>query len=251
MGSAETRRVDVRLVAATDADLGALVRTGRFRAPLLHRLAGFEIHLPALDERRSDIGRLLYTFLARELTALGESPDDFAWLSTALVARLVRFSWPGNVRQLRFAAHRLATAHAAGTPAAELVAVLGSLLEEPVEPAPPPAAPPPPPASLLPATPTGRWRPVYRKKSEVGEEELLAALAAHRYELKPTAAALGVPRTVLYELIESSPRVRKAAELGQAEIAAALAAAGGDVEAAALALEVSAQGLKRRLRALG
>ena len=51
-------RVDVRLIAATDANLEERIREGRFKAPLLHRLAGYEIRVPPLRERREDIGPL-------------------------------------------------------------------------------------------------------------------------------------------------------------------------------------------------
>ena len=84
VGSARTRRVDVRVIAATDADLAGAVDGGRFRAPLLHRLSGWEIRLPALAELRADVGRLLVHFLEQELRELGEesfSPsteNDFA-----------------------------------------------------------------------------------------------------------------------------------------------------------------------------
>ena len=67
VGAVEPRKVDVRVIAATDARLGEAISTGRFRAPLLHRLAGYSIHLPSLVERRDDAGRLLFVFLAREL----------------------------------------------------------------------------------------------------------------------------------------------------------------------------------------
>ena len=105
---------DARIVAATDADLESAIAEEGFRAPLLHRLGGFEIHLPALAERRDDIGRLLIHFLRRELEASGDlvplerrgSPQR-PWLPAKLVARLALFDWPGNVRQLRNAARRL------------------------------------------------------------------------------------------------------------------------------------------------
>src|SRR5262249_13655296 len=71
VGSEAPQRVDVRVVAATDADLEAAVAQGRFRAPLLHRLRGCEIRLPPLRERRDDVGRLLVSFLRRELAELG------------------------------------------------------------------------------------------------------------------------------------------------------------------------------------
>ncbi len=71
LGSEETRKVDVRLISATDADLEAGVAAERFRAPLLHRLAGFELRLPPLRDRRDDFGRLFLHFLCQELAAVG------------------------------------------------------------------------------------------------------------------------------------------------------------------------------------
>ena len=109
IGSASPLHVDVRVVAATDADLERKVETGDFRAPLLHRLAGFDLRLPPLRERRDDVGRLLLHFLRHELAGIGEANRldptaagfDARWLPPSLVARLARYDWPGNVRQLR------------------------------------------------------------------------------------------------------------------------------------------------------
>ncbi len=255
VGSAEARRVDVRVVAATDADLESEVAGGRFRAPLLHRLAGYEIRLPPLTERRSDVGRLLYHFLERELRELGSGlseavdADGRLWPPAPLVARLARYDWPGNVRQLANVARRLAIARQAGG-AIALEPFIESLLAGESDSRPAFAAPAPV-AAPAEVSPTGKWRPVYRKASEVSDDELIAALRAHSFELKPTAEALGVSRSVLYQLIESSPRVRKAADLDREEIEQALARAGDDPAAAAAALEVSAQGLKLRMRTLG
>ena len=77
VGTQSPQRVDVRVLAATDADLEARAAAGEFRAPLLHRLAGYEIWLPPLRERRDDVGRLLIHFLRRELAPLGEAS---AWI---------------------------------------------------------------------------------------------------------------------------------------------------------------------------
>lgn len=249
LGSAKSRQVDVRVVAASDAHLEAMIGEGRFRAPLFHRLAGFEIQVPPLRQRRSDVGRLLQAFLDQEL---GTADPDRSWLPASLVGRLARYSWPGNVRQLRFAAQRLAAAHRTGASSSALTAVLSSLLDAPQgEPSAPedPESRRPAPSGAMP--PTKRWRPVYRKKEEIGEEELLEVLRAHSFELKPAAEALGISRTSLYELIASSPRIRTAAELEAREIEEALARCGGEAEAAARTLEVSLQGLKRRMKALG
>jgi len=93
--------------------------------------------------------------------------------------------------------------------------------------------------------------PRRRKPSEIGDDELVELLRAHRFNLRGAAATLGISRTSLYALVEQCPRLRKAANLGRVEIVAGLAAAGGDVDAAAAVLEVSSLGLKRRVRELG
>ena len=265
VGGAENARVDVRVIAATDADLDDAVAAGRFRAPLLHRLAGWEIRLPALAERRADVGRLLVHFLDEELRQLGAEglldtsrSMDRPWATASLVARLARYDWPGNVRQLRNVARRMAiTSHA--DPAASLSSAVEPLLAPAspsssgvTAPADPPATTPAP-SSPDPAgaSPTGRWRPVYRKASDVSEDELIAALRAQKWDLKPAAEALGVSRSVLYQLIDKSPRARTAAQLERDEAEAALARHDGDVVATAAELEVSAQGLKLRMKALG
>ena len=90
-------RVDVRIVAATHQDLERLVREGRFREDLFHRLNVIRIHLPALRERREDIPLLLRHFLERAAEELGEEPK----VPTPEVERyLSGLDWPGNVRQL-------------------------------------------------------------------------------------------------------------------------------------------------------
>jgi two-component system nitrogen regulation response regulator GlnG len=248
LGSVETHPVDVRILAATDAALEAAIAEGRFRAPLLHRLAGFEIRVPALRERRDDIARLFFYFLGEESRALGGKELDFGspqrpWPPADLVARLVEDDWPGNVRQLRNVTRRLLIARRDGLRDRDLGRLVEELLHQEAvrEPIPPPS-----PAAPLAMPPVRR----YRKPSEVSEEELLEALEAHRWQLKPAAQALGVSRGTLYRLIENS-KVCKAADLDPAEIQEALARHGGDVGAAAGELKVSPQGLKRRVTALG
>ncbi len=253
VGSARTRRVDVRVIAATDADLTSAASAGRFRTPLLHRLAGWEIRLPALTERRGDIGRLLMHFLEHELGQLGDEDLTIStrrpWASAPLAARLARYDWPGNVRQLRNVARRLAITHHAD-PDAALDAAVEPLLTE----SSPQAESSPSenhesssaePAAAIPV------RRRLRKPSEVSDDELLAALEAHDYKLQLAAEALGLSRINLYRLIDSRPDLRKATDLKQEEIETALSQRDGDVEAAAADLRVSSQGLKRRMSALG
>ncbi len=90
-------RVDVRIIAATHQNLEELVRQGRFREDLFHRLNVIRIHLPALRERREDIPLLMRHFLAHAAKELG---CETKVLMPSAAERLKRLNWPGNVRQL-------------------------------------------------------------------------------------------------------------------------------------------------------
>ncbi|HYO14257.1 MAG TPA: sigma 54-interacting transcriptional regulator [Thermoanaerobaculia bacterium] len=254
IGSQAPQRVDVRVVAATDSDLEEKVRREQFRAPLLHRLAGYEIWMPPLRERRDDIGRLLLHFLAQELAAVGErlrldaDPEthtDELWLPPGLVARLARYDWPGNVRQLRNVARQLVIG-SRGLPRLEVGPAVERLLDES------PAAPVPHDSSTeIPVRRPEEDAGFRRKPGEVPEGELLAALRGHRWDLQAAARALRISRTSLYALIEASPNVRKAGDLRPEEIARCWEECGGDLDAMVDRLEVSKKALGRRLREMG
>ena len=113
VGASKPQRVDVRILAATDARLEEDIDAGRFRAPLLHRLSGTTIWIPPLRKRRDDLGRLLMFFLRREFEGMGRPwgvdhrGEAVPRLPAPLVARLALSSWPGNVRQLRNVARQL------------------------------------------------------------------------------------------------------------------------------------------------
>jgi transcriptional regulator with GAF, ATPase, and Fis domain len=97
VGSSRTRRVDVRVIAATHRDLEADVAAGRFRADLYYRLSVFPILLPALRERREDIPSLVWFFINRHQHDLGRR---VAQVPQAVMQALQQHAWPGNVREL-------------------------------------------------------------------------------------------------------------------------------------------------------
>ena len=239
VGSRDTRRVDVRVIAATDADLTA----EGFRSALLHRLAATLIRIPPLRERRADIARLLVHFLQQEVHALGQSallsPDDGLWLPPAVVARLCGHGWPGNVRELRNAVRQLVVS-SRGRPRLD-PGVLEMLL-------PAPAASTPEAAGSVPAA--APVAPVGRRPSEIDDDTLIRELSDHGWRIAPTARALGISRTSLYELIDHCARIRKAGDIGADELGP-LIAAGERVEEMASRLQVSVRGLKLRLTELG
>jgi len=105
VGAERGEPVDVRVVAATHRDLAALSAAGAFRQDLYFRLAGYEIRLPALRERLSDIPLLVEHFRARAVRelGLGETPPA----SRDVLAAFAAHSWPGNVRELEQAVRRL------------------------------------------------------------------------------------------------------------------------------------------------
>ncbi|MEO1370547.1 MAG: sigma 54-interacting transcriptional regulator, partial [Acidobacteriota bacterium] len=114
VGGDRAKRVDVRVLSATDLDLESAVDDDRFRGPLLYRLSGYVLRLPTLDERREDFGRLLIHFLRRELDAIGEPgrlDPPAAWFPASLCARLALMDWRGNVRQLANTARQLVIAN--------------------------------------------------------------------------------------------------------------------------------------------
>jgi two-component system, NtrC family, response regulator AtoC len=100
VGSNQTLKVDVRVVAATNRNLEALVREGKFREDLFYRLDVVPIHLPPLRERREDIPLLAQAFL-QEFAR--ENQKKITGFSTDAQEALQRYEWPGNVRELRAA----------------------------------------------------------------------------------------------------------------------------------------------------
>jgi formate hydrogenlyase transcriptional activator len=98
LGSTRTIKVDVRLVAATNRDLGKLVTDGEFRNDLYYRLNVFPVVLPPLRERRDDIPRLVRHFTQRFARRMGRRIE---YVSSTTMDALTRYSWPGNVRELQ------------------------------------------------------------------------------------------------------------------------------------------------------
>lgn len=97
LGSNRTRQIDVRVVAATNADLRKALENGTFREDLFYRLNVMPIALPSLRERKQDIPELVQRFISKFSQELGVPVDS---VSEEAMATLVNYRWPGNVRQL-------------------------------------------------------------------------------------------------------------------------------------------------------
>lgn len=105
LGEGLQRRVDVRVIAATNRPLPEAIADGRFRADLYYRLSGGLLHLPPLRDRLDDLPQLVETLLRQIMPAGAKLPDR----ENGLLARLASYDWPGNVRELRSALTRMVT----------------------------------------------------------------------------------------------------------------------------------------------
>ena len=102
VGDVETRKVDVRVLCATNRDLAAMVADGRFREDLFYRIHVINLLLPALRDRKDDVALLVESFLARHRRA-GRAKK----LSPECMEKMLAYSWPGNVRELENEIERL------------------------------------------------------------------------------------------------------------------------------------------------
>jgi len=98
VGDTRSRKVDVRIIAATNRDLKREVDAGRFRQDLFYRLSVFPVEIPALRERREDIPPLALHFIARSANRMNRPVPS---VSQATLRRLAAQDWPGNVRELQ------------------------------------------------------------------------------------------------------------------------------------------------------
>jgi DNA-binding NtrC family response regulator len=173
LGSSRTQQVDVRVLAATNANVQAEVDAGRFRSDLLYRLNTIHIHLPPLRDRGDDIVRLAHRFITRHAQRHRSSVDGF---SDAALSALRRYAWPGNVRELSHVIER-AVLMANGR-------TIG-------------------PADLrLESAPVGSAGRPPMTLEAIEEEAIRAALTRHDGNVVAAADELGMSRSALYRRME-------------------------------------------------
>ena len=173
VGSSKTRRVDVRVLAATNLDIRQAAAEGRFREDLLFRLNTVEIHLPPLRERREDIPALARHFLERQAARYRKELRGFE--PDAMQAMLA-YAWPGNIRELEHAVER-----------AVLLASGPAIAAEDL--------------SLRP--PVGSAAALEEMSLEDAERLLIRkALARYNGNVSQAADALGLSRSALYRRLE-------------------------------------------------
>ena len=179
IGSRKPIPVDVRVLVATHHDLAELIRAGKFREDLYHRIVVFPVTMPPLRERADDIGVLVEHFSALVCAQNGWKPVSF---SAEAIQTLQRQPWPGNIRELRNTVERLllfATSNVVASTTVELA---------------------------LPRSKSATQNPGGRLASKLSEQieqferaAILAALKEQKHHITNTAKALGLERSHLYK----------------------------------------------------
>jgi two-component system nitrogen regulation response regulator GlnG len=243
LGARRARNVNVRVLAATDAKLQSAIAAGTFSEALFHRLARFQIEVPSLRDRRQDIGQMLLHFLESDLNAVGElarlgsrAGEARTWLDASSVARIALGNWQGNVRHLRNVATRLAVS-SRGQDRARIDPALARMLEgKDALSSDKPSQDPTPRTPLAP--------------HEISPDKLMDTLLAHKWSPGAAAAALGISRNTLYQLIEKHPEIRTANSIPEKEILRCHEETKGDLALMSERLRVSPRSLQLRLRQL-
>ena len=181
IGGDRSITVDVRVIVATHRDLEALVREGKFRQDLFHRVFVFPLLLPPLRERREDIPGLIDHFSAQVSATNGWKPTTFTPDATAA---LQQHSWPGNIRELRNAVERLMLLATGNEVTAETVAL---------------ALPSTPAASESAFVGSGALADRVRAFEK---QTILSELKRNHNQISNTARALGLERSHLYKKAE-------------------------------------------------
>ncbi len=259
VGDTRPKRVDVRLLTATDADLETQVEQGDFSMPLLRRLEAFTVRVPPLRQRRDDIARLFFHFLRHELEQVGESwklkaptASDKPWLPVKLMRRLLTYAWPGNVAELQTVARHIAITNRGvatfgwSTWLETRLAVdrnedRGAMTQSSD------SAPSAGTAVRSEALTIARPKTDARALTDV---QIVEAMAASQFRVSRAAELLGVSRSWLHTRIEFCRELRQAKELTAAEITHAAQQCNNSLPQMVELLRVSEHGLKLRMSAL-
>lgn len=167
LGGGKEKKVDFRLVAATNKDLKALVKAGTFREDLYYRLNVIDLHLPALKDRAGDIALLTSRFL-KEFSKGKKTIDK------AAMAQLEAYSWPGNVRELRNVIEKMVVLSTSD--------VIGK--------------------ADLPPEIAGKYLAEVKESTEIDNDDIHAALLKARGNKSKAAELLGISRRTLYRKLK-------------------------------------------------
>lgn len=255
LGASSEQAVNVRIIAATDANLESLISQESFRMPLLQRLSGLVIEILPLRKRPEDIGIVLTKFIydalvsSKQIDKLVNTTNFnhcyWAWF----YAQCCTLPWLGNVRQIKNVATQLSIA----------------LLEHPniasfdwyafVEKIPTDMPGPQGPNIHVnhekPEDDTRHKETIKRKPREITDHEILRELQRNNWEIKQTADCLGISRAALYIRVDSHPEIKRAGDLSAIVLSRAYCESAGNIDTMVQHLKVSKPALRRRLHEIG
>jgi two-component system response regulator HupR/HoxA len=183
LGAQRPRKVDVRVVSATNRDLTEEVAAGRFRRDLYYRVATFPIHMPALADRAQDIPAIAARMLLQVNQAFGRQIPGFA---PQAIEKMMAYRWPGNVRELHNEIQRMVVLAPTDEP---LPASLLSIAENSHAPA-------------VARRGNSDTRPLRDQVADLERDAIEAALKRHRDNISRAADELGLSRVGLRSKIE-------------------------------------------------
>ncbi|HEX3764357.1 MAG TPA: sigma 54-interacting transcriptional regulator, partial [Kofleriaceae bacterium] len=198
VGGAETIKVDVRMISATNRNLEKMIEDGEFREDLYYRLNVFPINLPPLRDRLDDLGPLVTHFIAKFARRMGMTGSAPTPASAEALAKLREYNWPGNVRELENIIERAMILAKGGPLSAGHLdfgrRVAGHASAHPTGQT--PAVAPPSPAAPAPLADDGKSLAERLLDSE--RKEIVAAVEKSRGNIASAARTLGINRSTLY-----------------------------------------------------
>jgi two-component system response regulator AtoC len=201
VGGAETIKVDVRVVSATNRNLETMISDGKFREDLYYRLNVFPIHLPPLRDRIEDLPRLVDHFIAKFTRLAGKSVRS---CSAEAIAMMQGYAWPGNVRELENVVERaIIVARSNEITAADLDFGRRAQSIAPGPNAPVPTAFTPPSGTVAPSVAgvggaASAGKPLTARLLDEEKREIMAAIDRCGGNIAGAARTLGVNRSTLY-----------------------------------------------------
>jgi transcriptional regulator with PAS, ATPase and Fis domain len=181
-GRGDAIAVDVRIIAATNVDLNAAMRDGRFREDLFYRLNVLSLHMPPLRDRVGDLEPLAYRFLIESSEQVGR---DVHAISSEAMTMLTAHDWPGNVRELKSAIFRAVVMCSSGVVQRDDISLTPSRRR---------------PVAVQAQYQVGRPIPLPRVAA-IGRDTLIDSLVRNRQNVTATAHELHVSRVTLYRLL--------------------------------------------------
>ncbi|HAD49674.1 MAG TPA: sigma-54-dependent Fis family transcriptional regulator, partial [Idiomarina sp.] len=203
---------------------------------LTNLLAAYQVFLAPLGDRLEDVSILFLHFVKQQWQKIYPGRPFELRIPPAIIARILSFNWPGNVRQLRNVA-RQAVIDSREQESLQLDQQLLSILK--------------PKPNLRDVTDTVKHNGNGRKPNTIGREELTEALQKNRFELQATARELSISRASVYQLIQRFDGLRTAQDLAEQELKSCYEKYRGDTEQMMWELQVSQVGMRRRLKAMG